>query len=56
MASQVYNVAYRIPTSAAITRTLFAALAEETTRRGQGLVALRYPGKHEIVLYRADPV
>ena len=50
MASQVYNWAYRIPTNVAISRALFAKLADETSQRNHQLVPLRYPVRGEITL------
>jgi hypothetical protein len=50
MANQLYNWLHRVPTSVAISRALFAQLADETSQQGQRLVAVRYPGKREITL------
>ena len=50
MARQLYNRLYRVPMSIALSRALFAQLADETTERRQQLIPVRYPGKREIVL------
>jgi hypothetical protein len=53
MASQLYNRFYRRPYSKAIAEALFDRLGQETHRRSQRLIVLRYPTKLEVLEGRA---
>ncbi len=56
MASQLYNRFYRRPYSKAIADALFENFAQETQRRRQRLIVLRYPTKLEVLQGRPNDV